>query len=49
MVQKVKNLVAVMGQESLLGEKRFAVWMLLSEFHRMSWAFVPEQHDHIMM
>ena len=49
MVQEAKNLVALMGQESLSGEERFAVWMLLSEFHRMFQAFVPKQRNHIIM
>ena len=46
-VQEAKNLVELMEQ-SLTDEERFGVWMLLSEFYRMSRAFIPKQRDHVM-
>ena len=46
-MQEAKNLVELMKQ-LLTDKERFSVWMLLSEFYRMSQAFVPEIHNQIL-
>jgi len=47
-VTEAQALVWFMEEASLSDDKQFEVWTLLSEFYRMSQAFVPEQQDHVM-
>jgi hypothetical protein len=47
-VNEGKKLVDLMKDPSLQDSERTELWMILSEFHRMSLAFVPEQRDHVM-
>jgi len=45
---EARALVRFMGEVSLSDDEQFEVWILLSEFYRMSRAFIPQQRDHVM-